>query len=230
MYKILHDNKVIDVVRDPKFLRFLASGHIAFTDKSSANGILGSDGHTAYSFNKSSRSDIKVVKIEEISYNEFSRLRSLLNSGIEASVVDATEKAVAINNKLRQLSTICNNKIIAGFSIILSDGERYRFKLTTEDQLNLIILENQLNAGAETVLYHASDMPCKYFMREDMLKVINAFKKHVLYHTTYFNAVKQYLKTLNKVDEIASFTYGTSITHTVTNYAIRKILEDGVNY
>ena len=230
MYKILYDNKVIDVVKDPQFLRFLASGHIAFTDKSAANGVLGSDGHTAYSFNKSARSDVKVVKIEEISYNEFSRLHSLLNSGREVQVVDETELATALNNKLRQLSTICNNKIIAGFSVLLSDGERYRFKLTTEDQLNMMILENQLNAGAETVLYHASDMPCKYFMRDDMLKVISAFKKHVLYHTTYFNAVKQYLKTLTDLDRIQTFTYGTNITHTVTNHAIRKILEDGVNY
>ena len=50
MYKIIQDQKVIDVVRIPRFVRFLSSGHIALTDKSSAQGIVGSDDRTVYSF------------------------------------------------------------------------------------------------------------------------------------------------------------------------------------
>ena len=50
MYKIMQEGKVIDVVKNPSFVKFLSSGHIAMTDKSSAQGIVGSDLKTVYSF------------------------------------------------------------------------------------------------------------------------------------------------------------------------------------
>ena len=39
MYKIIHNNKVIDVVKVPHFFKLLATGHVAFTDRTSAQGI-----------------------------------------------------------------------------------------------------------------------------------------------------------------------------------------------
>jgi hypothetical protein len=50
MYKIIQNNKVVDVVQIPHFVRFLRSGHVAFTDKTSAQGIVGSDDKTLYYF------------------------------------------------------------------------------------------------------------------------------------------------------------------------------------
>jgi hypothetical protein len=223
-YKIIQNNKVIDVVQNPRFVRFLSSGHIALTDKSSAHGVIGSDTKTIYSFDL--RQGYLKVSIEKINSEEFNRLQSLLNS--EQSV-SANESALAEAKKsvLENLSNICRDSIIAGFSIKLSDEKLHEFKLTPEDQLNLLSIENQLNAGVKTFVYHTTNEPCRVFTRNDMERVIKVFRKHVLYHTTYFNVAKQYINSLVDIDKVNSFTYGTSITGTTKDPILRKILQDG---
>ena len=98
MYKILQNNKIIDIVRYPQFIRFLASGHIAITDKTSANGIVGSDSTTIYSF--SQRAKYQTVTIEEITLEEFERLQGLLNSDKEICADDSA-LAKAKQNKIK---------------------------------------------------------------------------------------------------------------------------------
>lgn len=226
MYKIIHDGQTIDVVRNPNFLRFLSSGHIAITDKSSAQGIVGSDTTTIYSFVPLADSDILVVTIESINTKEFNRLNSLLNSKQKVSAFDRG-LLKAKEDKIKMLSDTCKAKITDGFTIILTDCKRYSFKLTAEDQINLLRLENQLNAGGESFVYHATGLPCQIFVRDDMKKIINAYRKHVLYHTTYFNSAKQYINTLSDISKVEEFTYGIDITCTVKDPALRQIIQDG---
>jgi hypothetical protein len=88
-------------------------------------------------------------------------------------------------------------------------------------------MENQLNAGATSFVYHAVDMPCQVFTASDMTLIIRAFRRHTLYHTTYFNAAKQYIKTLTNIDEVTAFTYGTDISDTVEDIMLRQILKKG---
>ena len=229
MYKIIQNDKVIDVVRNPKFARFLTSGHIALTDKASAQGIIGSDGITAYSFKEVSNKNVSVVSIKEITLEEFSRLQNLLNSGKEPSA-DESSLAVAKRNMISRLSSVCNAKIIAGFSIVLSDNETYHFKLSTEDQLNLLSIENQLKSDAETFLYHATGQPCKFFSRNDMAKIVNTFRRFTLYHTTYFNIAKQYINAQVDVEKVNTFTYGMDVAGIVDDMVIKQILKNGGNF
>lgn len=224
-YKIIQNNKVIDVVNNPDFIKFLPYNHIVMTDKSNAQGIVGSDGDTIYSFTPQ-RSNIEIASIQETTKEEFSRLRDLLNSNSEICADKATLDHTR-QSKINYLSSICKNKITSGFSVILSDGKSYDFKLTTEDQLNLMMIEHQINAGVETFVYHATNQPCRLFTSRDMQAIIQAFKNHVLYHTTYFNAAKQHIKSLIDIEEINLFTYGTDITDTITDKAVRRILKNG---
>lgn len=226
MYKIVQNNKVIDVVKYPQFISFLASGHIAMTDKTSATGIVGSDNQTVYSFQP--RPNYQIVSIEEISIKEFERLQGLLNSGDEVCA-DELVLAEARQSAIKRLSNKCKAIINAGFSIVLSDGKSYSFKLTAEDQLNLMSIEGQLNAGAETVIYHATNQPCRIFSRNDMLRVIKAFRRHVTYHTTYFNVAKQYINSLTDIEKINKFSYGTDVTTAVKDRVIKKILRNGAD-
>jgi hypothetical protein len=226
MYKIIHKSKVIDVVQNPRFLRFLPSGHIAITDKSSAQGIAGSDGKTVYSFGTVKHPNALIVTIVEISLEEFNRLQGLLNSEQEF-VTDETALAKAREATIKNLASICKDKITSGFSIKLFDGKTYSFKLTAEDQINLLNLENQFNTGEKTFVYHATDLPCKVFTRNDMSKIIQAYRKHVLYHTTYFNTAKQYIKSLNSAERINAFTYGTNLVGMTKDPIIRQILRGG---
>lgn len=226
MIKIIQNEKVIDVVRVPSFVKFLSSGHIAYTGQSSAEGVVGSDETTVYSFTPVDIQTAGVVTIEEITLDEFERLQALLSDGKEV-IADESALSVAKKTMIRQLSSVCKNKITAGFEIVLSDGETYGFKLTTEDQLNLLIIENQINAGMETFVYHATNLPCKLFNKEDMLRVVNAFKSFTLYHTTYFNAAKQYINTLTSVDNINKFVYGMDVSEVIEDPILKQILKKG---
>jgi hypothetical protein len=222
MYKVIYNNKVIDVIASPQFLKILPSGQVTFTNKSLANGVAGSN-NELYSFERVADTDIKIVSIEKIAADEFSRLQDLLNSEAEI-IADNASLTERRNIAIENLSKICQTEIVNGFKVILSDGGTYHFKLTAEDQLNLLSIENQLNAGASSVLYHASGMPCKLFYREDMLKVIAAFRKHVLHHTTYFNVVKQYINTLTDAKKIETFVYGTDVSFATKDSTVKRIL------
>jgi hypothetical protein len=191
-------------------------------------GIVGSDDKTIYSFKPVQHTNIQVATIKEINTEEFSRLQSLLNSNQEVSA-DESALVKAKRDMITRLSSICKNKITAGFSIKLSDEVDYSFKLTTEDQLNLMSIEGQLNAGAETFIYHATNQPCKFFSREDMTKIISAFKRYILYHTTYFNVAKQYINSLVDIEKVNRFTYGTDVSEVVNDVVIKQILKNGGN-
>lgn len=229
MYKIIHEGQVIDVVRNPDFLKFLPYGHVVRTNKAYAHGIVGSDKKTIYSFSPQVDSNLKVVTIESITDKEFNRLYSLLNSESKADSFEQ-ELITAKETKIKMLSDICKTKITNGFTVTLKDHNKYSFKLTAEDQFNLLSIENQLRTGAETFIYHATDLPCRVFVRDDMKKIISAYKKHVLYHTTYFNSAKQYINSLKDIDKIKAFTYGVDITYTISDPVIRKIISSGGVY
>ncbi len=225
-YSIICDDKIIDIVQKPTFVKVLPSGRVAFTDKASANGIASSDGKTIYTFEPVARKNTKVVTINEISENEFNRLKNLLNSNQEVSA-DANALKDAIETAIKKLSEVCHSKITEGFSVRLSDGKIHSFRLTTEDQLNLLTLESLLSSGAQSFVYHATNEPCKVFSRSEINKVINTFKQHILYHTTYFNVAKQYLNSLVNIEEVTSFSYGNSVDVVVTDDTIRQILKNG---
>ena len=226
MYKIIQEDTVIDAVKHPQFVRFLKAGHVTFTDKTSAQGIIGSDGKTIYTFSQRPGYDYIVVSIEEITEKEFSRIQELLNSGYMVSSDESTLSKTK-TERLAVLSSICKNKITSGFTVRLSDNNMYNFKLTPEDQLNLIQLESQLALGETTFIYHATGHPCKVYTREDMSIIIKAFKNHILYHTTYFNVAKQYMQSLTNIDAVNFFSYGMDVSEFVSDPVIKHILTNG---
>lgn len=226
MYKIIKDDKVLDVVKNPYFITFLPSDQVAITDKANAAGIVGSDDTTIYSFTAHKKAAYNNVSISKISLDEFNRLQGLLNSGKEVSADESElEKAKAL--MIKRLSSICKNKITAGFSLVLNDGEKHHFKLTTEDQLNLMMLEQQMNLGEEFFVYHSTNQPCKIFSKEDIAAIVTEFKKHTLYHTTYFNVAKHYIKSLVNTEQVKLFTYGTDVSDFTDNAVLQRILKNG---
>jgi hypothetical protein len=224
MYKIIKDNKVIDVIKYADFIRFLPTGRIIRTCENLAEGVISSNHRCIYSFLPNKGEELVIA--EKISEEEFNRLKSLLNSE-QVVVANKTLLEKAIIEVVDNLSEICNNKIISGFSAVLSDGNKHSFRLTPEDQINLLSLENQLNSGEQTFIYHATGMPCRVFLRKDIVKIIKAYRKHVLYHTTYFNVAKQYVNSLTDIDKIKAFSYGDNIAGMTKDPTLRKILHGG---
>lgn len=230
MYKVIYDNKIIDVLRYPTYLMFLNNGNVTTTGQTSAQGVAGSDGDTLYALTKEAlkvRPTLKLVTLYEITEAEYDALKVKLDGGEKVSA-DDSELTKAKTTKISILSQQCRAKIINGFSIELSDGIVQSFKLTTEDQLNLMRLEAQLRDGTNDIfIYHATNEPCKVFSATDLQKLLNAMYKHTNYHTTYFNVAKQYVNSLEDVESVQLFTYGTDVSSIVTDPVIKQILKRG---
>ena len=62
-----------------------------------------------------------------------------------------------------------------------------------------------------------------------MAKIINTFKQHIQYHTTYFNVAKQYITSLQDLKKVCNFTYGDDVSCIVKDTVIRQILKTGGN-
>lgn len=215
----------MDVADNPRFLKFLPSGYITYTNRELANGIEGT--RDTYCIKATPDVDLDVATIEEITNEEFNRLFSLLNSGRVLYALNKSDLASLRSTVIQRLAACCEEHIVSGFCIKLSDGKLHNFSLTSKDQLNLISLESQLNNGADTFIYHADNEFCTFFTKEDMTKIITAFRRHVTYHTTYFNAVKRYINSLTDAEKLSNFTYGAEIAKTVDDPAIRQFLSKG---
>ena len=230
MYKVIFNGKVIDVLRYPTYVKFLKFGQVTTTGQTSAQGVAGSDGDTLFGLTPEAlkiRPTLKLVTIQEITEVEYDRLKALLDEGQTVSA-DTTELARAKANKIASLSSLCKTKIIAGITLELSDGEKHDFKLTTEDQLNLMRLEAQLHDAANDIfVYHATNQPCQVFSRSDMHRIVNAAQQHMTYHTTYFNVAKQYINSLLDTEAVRLFKYGTDISFFAENPVIQQILKRG---
>lgn len=232
MYKIIYDNKVIDVIKYPIYLRFLPYDNVVTTGQTTAHGVACSDGDTYFALNAEGLAlhpKIKLVTMQEIEETEYTDLLAKLNQGQEV-LNESKELLNAKASRIAALSSLCKAKIYAGFTILLSDGTEHAFKLTAEDQLNLLRIEAQLiNPQQDTFIYHSTNQPCRAFSRDDMRKIINAANLHTLYHTTYFNVAKQYINSLSNIEDILKFTYGTNLSGFVTDKSISYILNRGEN-
>ena len=104
---------------------------------------------------------------------------------------------------------MCRNTIEAGFDLELR-GETKHFSLATQDQLNLM----SLNVMAQTqslIPYHADGEECDFYTAEEINEIIDTANAFKIYHTTYYNALKGYINSLETIEDIAAVTYGMEI-------------------
>ena len=111
--------------------------------------------------------------------------------------------------KLNEMSYQCRKAIESGIDINLR-GETKHFSLTTQDQFNLISLSTMAQS-ASVIPYHADGEACIYYTAEEINQIIAAVNSHKIYHTTYYNALKAYINSLETIEEISSVTYGMPI-------------------
>jgi len=107
------------------------------------------------------------------------------------------------------MSRACNKTIENGFDIEI-EGEVHHFSLDTQDQLNLITL-SALTDTEEIIPYHADGEICKFYTAAEMKQIIAAATRFKIYQTTYYNALKAYINSLETIEEIGAITYGIEI-------------------
>ena len=113
--------------------------------------------------------------------------------------------------KIKEMSYYCNQAIVNGFDVELSDGRTHHFSLTVQDQLNLITLSSLAASGVDNIPYHADGELCEFFSVNDIQMIVKAATELKTYHTTYYNSLKLFIQSLVDRDDVANVIYGANI-------------------
>ena len=110
---------------------------------------------------------------------------------------------------IAQMRADCRNVIEGGFDLELRD-EMHHFSLSTQDQLNLI----SLGVMAQTqslIPYHADGEEVIFYTDEEINEIVDTANAFKIYHTTYYNALKTYINSLDTIEALAEVYYGMEI-------------------
>ena len=121
------------------------------------------------------------------------------------------------------MSEACNQAIVSGVDVTLSDGGTYHFSLGIEDQINMMNLQSMALSGAESVPYHADGAGCRYYSAEDFNKIAEAATAWKLYHESYFNSLREYVRSLTTNEELGSVEYGMEIPEAYQTDVFRQL-------
>lgn len=116
--------------------------------------------------------------------------------------------------KIEELTNSCNETIINGCDVTLSDNSIEHFSLTVEDQINLSSAEQAIKNGAESFPYHCKDGSCKVYSAEDIIKIISTATVFKTYHVTYLNCLKEIVNSYtdyNDIYKINAIKYGDDL-------------------
>lgn len=113
-------------------------------------------------------------------------------------------------NKLDEMSSICEQVIYNGVDVELSTGKKH-FSLTANDQTNIDSVFNAIVLGATEYPYHADGEPCEMYSASDVITLYIAAKGFVTQQTTYCNALRQWIKREDKIEAISTIQYGDTL-------------------
>ena len=131
-----------------------------------------------------------------------------------------------MQKKIAELSAECNKVITDGVSVILSDNIEHHFRLTLEDQLNLLTIEKELATGRKKVLYHETGGVCKLYDAKDIQHLIDKADSHKKTHTTYFNLLKYCIYNMYDTDAIQRIQYGVDLTTLSVTDEIKQVVRE----
>lgn len=131
----------------------------------------------------------------------------LINSGI---LTDADVEVVR-EAKIAEMSADCNKKIEEGIDVELSDGEIRHFSLEVADQLKISKLNDRAKAGITELPYHADGESCKFYTADDVEAINTAMENCVEFNVTYFNSLRDYIRSMTKIADVNAVKYGIDI-------------------
>lgn len=112
-------------------------------------------------------------------------------------------------SKINEMSNTCKNTIEAGFDLEIR-GEIKHFSLDTQDQLNLMSLG--IMAQTQSLIpYHADGEECIFYTDQEINNIVDSANAFKIYHTTYYNSLKNYINALETIEEISIIEYGIDI-------------------
>ena len=221
-YKLLSENKIVDAVEGLEFVRFQKRNGIFISCKEEyAQAVISSGGQRIWLLSELDDerfADFQVVDYSEIGELEYLAIRKALDQ--ESSIEEEQPQEYPEDDgtvdflkekKIAQMSALCRSSIVAGFDITLSDGKTHHFSLELEDQLKISKLADKAKSGETLLPWHPDDDWCVFFPAEDILAINDNMEALETFHTTYFNSLKMYIKSLQTIEEIVAVEYGMDI-------------------
>lgn len=228
-FKLIKDSNIIGAVNSYNFMRYLPITDCFVRANENTGEYISYNGH----FYRSTWMqpikqlvpfiDAQVIGIDEEEYdiltNAISNNEVIYNieeyntpeveTETNINPIDRTTLEFVKNSKINELSLTCRRTIEAGFDLELR-GELHHFSLDTQDQLNLISL-SAMAQTQELIPYHADGEECMFYTAAEINSIVAAATSFKIYHTTYYNALKNYVNALETIEEVSAITYGTPI-------------------
>lgn len=113
--------------------------------------------------------------------------------------------------KLMAVNSTCNTVVTVGCDVTLTDGIVEHYSLSETDQINLSAAVAAVQAGASGYPYHANGELCRLYLAADILLIATAATSYKLYHTTYCNHLRSWIKRVETVEELDTINYGVEL-------------------
>ena len=240
-YKIVENNNIVGIATSNNFMRYAPQiDSYKRSDEQSGeyisyNGKFYRSGWMAPYTYKESFVSADIVEILESEYNiykEAFKSQSIIEQAKETEPIEETESTnyeqqasieFLRQSKISEMSHECRKTIEAGIDIQLR-METKHFSMDTQDQLNLMSL-GVMAQTQELIPYHADGETCIFYTADEINQIVAAATAHKVYHTTYYNALKNYINSLTTIEEIAAITYGTPIPDEYQSEVLKVITQ-----
>lgn len=126
----------------------------------------------------------------------------IIGSGQSTEVIRAA--------KIAEISAACNAVIVSGIDLELTDGTVH-FNLSIEDQSNIANLFHVVELGGTEFPYQADGGVCRIYNAQEIAQIYIAAQTAITTQTTYHNALKAYVQSLDDVEQIAEVQYGMTL-------------------
>ena len=241
-YKLILDNKIVGLANSNSFIRFspVTQSFLRANEVTGEyitwRGLLYRDTWMAPIKSQLEYISIQTIQITEQEYNillgtfETEETIDYEHEEVEPSEeeqepVDPIEMETlnyVRSSKIKEMSYQCNKTIENGFDIEMEDGT-YHYSYALEDQLNLMNLSAAIARGEEQLSYHADGELCRFYTAAEINEIISTGNAWKTYHTTYFNALKAYINSLETIEEISAITYGIELPEEFKTDVLRVI-------
>lgn len=130
-------------------------------------------------------------------------------------------------DKLAEINAACDAAITAGCDVTLSDGTAGHISLSIPDQINLSTAQEAVKAGGSGYAYHLDGSLCEVYPAADIAIMAKAATAHILYHQTYCNHARTWVKRCTTVVDVHAIAYGTALPDDLAQHMAAVIAAAG---
>lgn len=112
--------------------------------------------------------------------------------------------------KIAEISKSCNAIIVADIDLELTQGVVH-FNLSIEDQANIANLFRVVELGGTEFPYQSDGGICRLYTATEIAQIYIAAQTLITTQTTYHNALKAYVQSLDVAEDISAVSYGMTL-------------------